>query len=351
MFIFTTCQTGAEAVLKREIAREFPEWKFSFSRPGFLTWKAPDTDHGQLWGLPLVFARHWGVSLGQSTEAELLTKLTGLIAEVGRPAAIQGFSRSPETEVPAPSQELLTSLRQALGVAGSGELKPEDLVMDVILMDEGKYWVGYHRHERGRLARPGGYFDLPLPEWAPSRAYLKVAEAAERWSIPFERGDRAIEIGSAPGGACAYLLERGLDVIGVDPGAMAESLFEARDGWGKFTHVRKSVSGLGDEDFGPEIQWLLVDVNASPDIVLPMIRPLKRYIEPSLKGVLVTIKLNDLELADHLPLYAKSLMSWRLEGVEIRQLSQNRQEVAAFGLMPSHERSSRRPHRRDERRR
>ena len=38
-FLFTVCQVGAEAALKQEVAREHPELKFAFSRPGFITFK------------------------------------------------------------------------------------------------------------------------------------------------------------------------------------------------------------------------------------------------------------------------------------------------------------------------
>ena len=38
-FVFMTCRAGAEGVLKQEVAQFEPEWRPSFSRPGFLTFK------------------------------------------------------------------------------------------------------------------------------------------------------------------------------------------------------------------------------------------------------------------------------------------------------------------------
>ena len=38
-FVFMTCRGGAESALKQEVARVEPEWRPSFSRPGFLTFK------------------------------------------------------------------------------------------------------------------------------------------------------------------------------------------------------------------------------------------------------------------------------------------------------------------------
>src|SRR4051812_46872906 len=67
-FLFATCQVQAEPVLKREIRRKWPEFRFAYSRPGFLTFKLPDpcslkpeSDLGSL------FARSWGFSLGKAT--------------------------------------------------------------------------------------------------------------------------------------------------------------------------------------------------------------------------------------------------------------------------------------------
>ena len=41
-FIFTVCQIGTESALKDEIAREWPDFRFSYSRPGFVTFKLPE---------------------------------------------------------------------------------------------------------------------------------------------------------------------------------------------------------------------------------------------------------------------------------------------------------------------
>ena len=41
-FIFCSCQYGAQAILKQEILSHWPEFKFAFSRPGFVTFKVPE---------------------------------------------------------------------------------------------------------------------------------------------------------------------------------------------------------------------------------------------------------------------------------------------------------------------
>ena len=41
-FIFATCQVGAEKAVKGEVARRWPDFRFAYSRPGFLTFKLPE---------------------------------------------------------------------------------------------------------------------------------------------------------------------------------------------------------------------------------------------------------------------------------------------------------------------
>src|SRR5579871_4988573 len=69
-FVFFTCQIGAEAALKKELAREWPKLRFAYSRPGFLTFKiAPDAKLPDDFDSKLVFARAAGFCLGKVTGA------------------------------------------------------------------------------------------------------------------------------------------------------------------------------------------------------------------------------------------------------------------------------------------
>ncbi len=65
-FLFITCQVGAEAAVKGELARRWPTFRFAYSRPGFLTFKLPE-DHGLSddFDLESTFARAYGFSLGR----------------------------------------------------------------------------------------------------------------------------------------------------------------------------------------------------------------------------------------------------------------------------------------------
>ncbi|MBQ9129074.1 MAG: hypothetical protein IJY15_15125, partial [Thermoguttaceae bacterium] len=43
-FIYLTCQRGAEPALKKEMEKRRPNYRFSYSRPGFLTFKLPEPE-------------------------------------------------------------------------------------------------------------------------------------------------------------------------------------------------------------------------------------------------------------------------------------------------------------------
>ena len=83
-FVFAVCQAGAEAALKNEISRRHPELRFAYSRPGFVTFKTPDTrGFADQFQLKSVFARTWGHSIGKvvgSDTAEMAKEFGDLLA-------------------------------------------------------------------------------------------------------------------------------------------------------------------------------------------------------------------------------------------------------------------------------
>ncbi len=71
-----------------------------------------------------------------------------------------------------------------------------------------------------------GILRLKMPHDAPSRSYLKLAEAFELFLTPTEQaqwlkqGMHAVDLGAAPGGWTWQLVQRGLKVIAVDNGPL-----------------------------------------------------------------------------------------------------------------------------------
>src|SRR5262245_7444959 len=78
-FIFITCQVGAEAAVKAELARKWPAFRFAYSRPGFLTFKLPPgAALADDFDLHSVFARACGFSLGKTVSKTLAERLDSL---------------------------------------------------------------------------------------------------------------------------------------------------------------------------------------------------------------------------------------------------------------------------------
>jgi 23S rRNA (cytidine2498-2'-O)-methyltransferase len=167
-----------------------------------------------------------------------------------------------------------------------------------------------------------------------SRAYLKLEEAL-RWSeLPIRPGDRCVEIGSAPGGSCAALLERGCIVTGIDPADMHAPVLANPH----FTHLRMRARDVPREVFR-DARWLMSDSNVAPKHTLDTVEAIVTARDVRLEGLVLTLKLTDPRLAAQLPAFHKRIRGWGYEHVRARQLAFNRQEVCVVAT----ERSTREP--------
>jgi 23S rRNA (cytidine2498-2'-O)-methyltransferase len=303
-FIFTICQHGAEDALKAELAKTWPDWRLSYSRPGFVTWKLPET--GKLapdFDIRSVFTRTHGFSLGKVTgdlANELAERVWPLVE--GLPVDhIHVWQR--DEEVP--------------GVKG----------FDCVLVEPNEWWVGWHRASTLPTRWPGGVPLIETESETISRAYLKLAEAL-RWSqLPMAKGDLCAELGSAPGGAAQLLLERGMYVIGVDPAEMDEQILENPN----FAHLRARASEVKRSEFA-RVRWLLADANVAPDHTLDSVEAIVAHDDTHVRGLLLTLKLPEWDLASHIPAYIDRVRSWGYKYVRARQLAFNRQEICLCAL-------------------
>ena len=314
-FVFATCLPGVEPAIKLDVARARPELRFAYSRPGLVTFKStrpvpPEDTPGS------VFAHVWGRSIGAAGDpASAAQQLAGLGHN-----RVHAFAREPEVAVDlAPWQ--------ALGAGGPAALG--ELVADVIVGPPGEpAWLGVHRHDRFRLPHAGGAIPVELPADAPSRAYCKIEEAIAWAGLPIARGQVALEIGAAPGGAVLALARRGLEVWGVDTGELAANVL-ALPG---VHHVAKKVGALRWEELPPRIDWLLVDVNLAPQVALHEVARLMPRLKPTLHGAVFTLKLNDWTFVAELPALVERIRQMGLPDVRMRHLPSNRREICAVAL-------------------
>lgn len=346
-FLFVVCQHGAEPALRRELARSQPAWRMAFSRPGFVTFKLPpDQVLNEDFDLRLVFARSWGLSLGRVSGAgaealaDELWSLTGArsvdhLHVWQRDRAVPG-EHDFEPGITALASEVARIIAGRRPRHGDGPhpmlpinmvASPGSQVLDCVLVEPDQWWVGCHRAASLPSRWPGGTPKIDLPAEAVSRAYLKMTEALLWSRLPVAAGDRCVEIGSSPGGSCQALLDRGLIVTGIDPADMHPEVL-ARE---NFTHVKARGADLKRREFR-DCKWLMADSNVAPAHTLDTVEHIVTNRQVQIRGLLLTLKLLDWQLADEIPQYLQRIRGWGYPLVRARQLAYNRQEISVVAL-------------------
>ena len=209
-----------------------------------------------------------------------------------------------------------------------GTIAPlEAKILDVVLVEPNRWWVGTHVAEKIEDTWPGGVFPATMPPHGVSRAYLKVAEAIAWSEFPYRSGDQVVEIGSSPGGACQRLLENGFRVTGVDPAEMDPWLLKQPH----FQHWRAKSNQLKKRQFG-NFRWLFCDANVAPNYTLDAVESIVTHPSNQVEGVILTIKMSDWDQAIHLDEHLRRVQAWGFDHVKSRQLSYSRQEYCLAGL-------------------
>ena len=377
-FIFVCAQNGAEGVCKREILQQWPKLRFAFSRPGFLTFKLTvGFQFEPRFDLKSVFARCSGFStakLAWDGSAEFAAKMCELLASfhgqhihiwnrdlhlpgtILKPHELQP-GQSTQLYVPGTSAKLSGLVDQISNLAESidpgrfkinCETNLSDRVFDVIMVEPDQIWTGWHIAASFPSRWPGGIPRIETPERMISRAYLKISEALQWSRLPLQAGDLCVEIGAAPGGNCQALLGRGAKVIGVDPAEMDPEISAHPN----FTYMRCRGAEIRCRDLR-HVKWLFADTNVAPKHTLDTIERIVTNEAVHIRGMILTIKLPDLELAVEVADYLSRIRGWGFGYVKARQLAYNRNEfcVAALrnkGMLRFEKRSARSKRREDD---
>jgi 23S rRNA (cytidine2498-2'-O)-methyltransferase len=336
-FLFTVCQVGAEPALKKEVARDFPQLKFAYSRPGFVTFKSAEPLSVES-DFQLVFARLSGLSMPKIASIPDFVKTLQSLNLSG-PICVHVFER--DQHIPGeepkgftsggwsgPAIEELRAQQGSLSLEINRPAQAGELVVNLILLGPQEYWMGVHRARAGLSFYPGANPGVTQPKEAPSRAFVKLEEGLLWSKAPLQAKDLAVEFGSAPGGASYSLLKRGLRVIGVDPGKMDPRILEEKN----YRHISKTVATVFPPELSQSVQWLLVDMNVKPSVSLFAVDRFAVAFKSSLQGVLLTIKLNEWKMADEIPSMFEHVRSMGMSRVKATQLPSNGQEIFIAGF-------------------
>lgn len=345
-FLFAVCQQRFEPALKAEFSRLWPDFRSAFSRPGFVTFKLmPDVQVPPDITERSVFARTSGFSLGgvegdcqeaMSHEAwKLAAEITPTQLHVWErdkwPVGERGF----EPGISGLAQEVAKSLLDCFP-GGSGTLHrmavnqvaPRgSLILDCILLEPDRWWIGWHRASSLPSRWPGGVPPVDLNREVVGRAYWKTYEALSWSRLPVAKGDLCAEIGSAPGGSSQYLLEQGLQVIGIDPAEMSPVITEHPN----FTHLRKRAADVRCREFS-NVRWLMADLNVAPKYTLDAVQRIVTHQRVHVRGMILTLKLLDKQLTEQIQEYVQRARGWGYRYVKARQLAYNRNEFCLMAL-------------------
>lgn len=321
-FAFALCQPGTERWLKAEVARLRPDLHAGFARPGLVTFKATGAPFTPEDAPPTVFGRAWGCSGGSFAEA---WQVRALASKVGAKHAWVGArDAGVPDEVPPARQAAFDAAAEAWRVAVDlpNDPRPGDIVLDVIVAPDEPALVGWHRHGPERHPGPAGRLAYEVPADVPSRAFRKVVEGLAWSRAPVRAGETVLEIGAAPGGGTRAFVERGLNVVAVDPTPMDPAVL-ALPG---VTWIPRFV---GDVNPVPPAEWLACDADIPPAHVLGALTRLVPQL-PKLRGLLWTVKLVDGGVAAGLPKLFEQLR--KLGATEVRgvQLAANKRDVFVY---------------------
>jgi 23S rRNA (cytidine2498-2'-O)-methyltransferase len=190
--------------------------------------------------------------------------LRALAAEPGPVHAI--LMEHPDTEAGKELANFLKrftpALTSALAKRGLPVFKKAPRRLHLLFTDSARVRIGFSSGDEGSPLT-NGILRLKLPRDAPSRSTLKLEEALltfldeEERETALKPGQKAVDLGAAPGGWTWQMVQRSIRVTAVDNGPMQPALMDA----GLVEHRRED--GFRYRPPRP-VDWLLCDMVEQP---------------------------------------------------------------------------------------
>jgi 23S rRNA (cytidine2498-2'-O)-methyltransferase len=98
-------------------------------------------------------------------------------------------------------------------------------------------------------------------------------------------------------------------------------------------HLATTLAAVRWEQLPARVDWLLVDVNLAPQVALHELARLMPRLRPTLRGAVITLKVNDLAVVADLPRLVERIAGFGFAGgVHVTHLPANRQELCAVAI-------------------
>ncbi len=333
-FLLATCQGGAEASLVSRQEAILPEVSKAAWRRGVVTFRLGNFDPPDDFFPDLIYARTVIRSLGQvagASDPERIASMRTLVTHTEWDT-IHVWHRDPrlaaQTDSPVDSLAVRGALLDAYGLPASlpPAARPGDLVLDCVIDAADRWWVGWHRAGTVTSCQPGGMHPNELPSDKASRAWLKLDEAIATFGVDLRPGQRAVELGASPGGACQRLLEAGLTVVGIDPALVDDRVA----GHPNFEQWRMRARDVKLKNFRG-FDWIVADMNIDPRSTLESIGRIVTAAGVKPAGIIATLKLPDWSRAAELPGWLDQFREWGF-APRARQVSTGGREVCVVAL-------------------
>lgn len=279
---FLYCRPGFENECAAEIQAQAFEHQISGyckARPdtGYVIFTAHEPE-AELFAVltldDLIFTRQWFAVDGLLKDLPLDDRITPIILLLRQqPMRYSGFFlETPDTNEGKELLKLCRALHKPLQAA----LEAKQLYSDkslyrlhICFLSTHAAYIGY-----APLANSSAWLmgipRLRLPRHAPSRSTLKLEEAFLRLLSEDERqcelqsGMRAVDLGAAPGGWTWQLVQRHIQVIAVDNGAIQAELLDS----GLVEHVRED--GFKYQP-SRRVDWMVCDIVDKPKKVTDLV--------------------------------------------------------------------------------
>jgi 23S rRNA (cytidine2498-2'-O)-methyltransferase len=202
----------------------------------------------------------------------------------------------------------------------------------LVFIDGTAAWLGIS--EPGETLKwPMGIPRLKMPQDAPSRSTLKLAEAfayfmdKEEQAEWLREGLTAVDLGACPGGWTYQLVKHGLQVVAIDNGAMNEKIMET----GQVEHIK--ADGFVYRPPRP-VHWLVCDMVEKPARVAQLMADW--LADGDAQRAMFNLKLPMKTRLDEVE-YCREIIEERLkqagkkiERLQFRQLYHDREEVTVY---------------------
>jgi len=329
-FIVLSISSEAQELLKKEISIRYTDLKFSFQTSSFLSYKiipgAIDLPELQAYEFTYCYSR--ALFHSKCSKKQLAEKLRQIAKEFS--SKVWCYFRTPQPDIELP----IPILPPCAGNDG-------DIVLEIhsINSSEKEMWVC--TREFSTLDNPYYLEDIILPKNSPSRAYLKIAQAFQRFNLKQFGPDQIfLELGAAPGGVAYYLLTHNQKIIGIDTGEMDTILFKQEFSSNpvlaniklpvqsvRKNDVEKAQQRLGKNHF----DWLVCDLNLPLQVSFNESMRISQYSD-NLTGFLITLKTPDLSsVMDALRIYEKFKSVHKFKS-RLVHIPANKKECLLFAL-------------------